>query len=110
MMRVAVPNGAEGAMFQIGKLFLARLVSTFGTAAIAGNAIANIVISIGNLPGMAIGTSMLTVIGQCVAYFLAYTTDIGVVCVWISMVCEWLCRGSFYIVRWRSGKWRKSSA
>ena len=53
-------------MFQVGKLLVAGLISSFGTAAIAANAICNNLGSISNIPGAAIGLGMVTVVGQCV--------------------------------------------
>ena len=66
ILRVGVPNGLENGMFQIGKLLVAGLITTFGTSAIAANAICNNVGSMSNIPGSAIGLAMITVVGQCV--------------------------------------------
>lgn len=66
ILRVGVPNGLENGMFQVGKLLVLNLISSFGTAAIAANAICNSVASFAVLPGGAIGLAMTTVVGQCV--------------------------------------------
>lgn len=66
IFRQGIPNGLENSMFQIGKLLVAGLITTFGTSAIAANAICNNVGSMSNIPGSAIGLAMITVVGQCV--------------------------------------------
>ena len=66
ILSIGIPNGLENGMFQIGKLLVAGLITTFGTSAIAANAICNNVGSMSNIPGSAIGLAMITVVGQCV--------------------------------------------
>lgn len=66
IMRMGIPNGIEGGMFQVGKLLVSRLVSSFGTASITANAIAGNLDSMITLPAQSIGISMLTVVGQSV--------------------------------------------
>ena len=50
----------------VGKLVLVRMVSTFGTASIAANAVGNSLTTLQVLPGNAIGLGMVTVVGRCV--------------------------------------------
>lgn len=66
IFRIAVPYGLESSMFQLGKILVLSLVSGFGTAAIAANAIGNYVAMFAILPGMALNFAMVTVISQCV--------------------------------------------
>lgn len=66
ILAVGLPNGLEGGMFQLGKLVLLRLVSTFGTVSIAANAVGNSLTTLQVLPGSAIGLGMITVVGRCV--------------------------------------------
>ena len=41
ILGIGVPNGLENSMFQLGKILVLSLVTQFGTAAIAANAVAN---------------------------------------------------------------------
>lgn len=66
ILRLGVPNGLENSMFQLGKILLLSLVSTFGTVSIAANAVANTVAQFQILPGMALGFALLTVVSRCV--------------------------------------------
>lgn len=66
ILNVGVPNGVENSMFQLGKIVLLSVVSTFGTTAIAANAIGNVISGIEILPGAAIGLGLITVVSQCV--------------------------------------------
>ena len=61
-----IPNGLENSIFQLGKLLVLSLVSTFGTAAIAANAVSGSIANFENIPGLAIGMAMVTVVSQCV--------------------------------------------
>lgn len=62
ILKIGIPSGIENGMFQIGKLLVSSLTATFGTAAIAANAVANSIAGFANIPGIA----MVTVIGRCI--------------------------------------------
>ena len=66
ILKIGIPSGVENGMFQIGKLLVSSLTATFGTAAIAANAVANSVAGFANIPGIAIGLAIVTVIGRCI--------------------------------------------
>lgn len=66
ILAIGVPNGLENSMFQLGKILVLSLVSTFGTYAIAANAVSNAIALFQILPGMAISLAITTVISRCV--------------------------------------------
>jgi putative MATE family efflux protein len=66
ILNVGVPSGLESSMFQFGRLATQRILPTFGTAAMAGNAIAGVINSFSFMPGMACGMALTTVVGQSV--------------------------------------------
>lgn len=66
ILGIGLPNGLENGMFQIGKIMVQGLIASFGTTAIAANAVANNVATMETLPGSAIGLALITVMGQCV--------------------------------------------
>lgn len=66
ILSVGVPSGLENGMFQFGKLALQSLVSTLGTASIAGFAVASNLVTLEYLAGNALGLGLITIVGQCV--------------------------------------------
>lgn len=66
ILSIGVPNGLENSMFQLGKILVLSLISTFGTYAIAANAVSNAIALFQILPGMAISFAVTTVISRCV--------------------------------------------
>ncbi len=66
MMKISIPTSIDGVIFQLGKLILQSLIVTFGTSAIAANAVANNIAGISNIPGSALGVVMIMVTGQLV--------------------------------------------
>ena len=66
ILRIGIPTGLENGMFQVGKLLVAGMITTYGTAAIAANAVCNNVTSMNNIPASAIGLAAVTVVGRCV--------------------------------------------
>lgn len=66
ILSVGVPNGLENSMFQLGKILVLSLVSSFGTYAIAANAVSNAIALFQILPGMSINLAVTTVIARCV--------------------------------------------
>lgn len=63
---IGIPNGIENSMFQLGKVLTQSLISTFGTAQIAANAVGNSLVSFQYSAGGAAGIAMVTIIGQCI--------------------------------------------
>jgi putative MATE family efflux protein len=66
ILNVGIPSGLESSMFMVGRLLTQRIFPVFGTAAMAGNAVAGVVNSFSFMPGSACGMALLTVVGQCV--------------------------------------------
>lgn len=66
ILYIGIPSGLENSIFQVGKILLSSLIAGFGTAAITANAVTG---SVGNfqlIPAGAVGTAIVTVVGQCV--------------------------------------------
>ncbi len=64
MMKISLPMTIDGVIFQIGKLVLQSLIATFGTSAIAANAVAYSVTGFACIPGSSLGIVLIMVVGQ----------------------------------------------
>ena len=65
ILSLGIPAGIENGMFQFGKLAIQSTVSTLATAAIAAQAMTNILENLNGIAAIGIGIGMITVVGQC---------------------------------------------
>lgn len=66
ILKIGIPTGIDGSVFQVGKLLVASLIAGLGTPSIAANAVTNTLSSIVVIPGCAMGLSLITIVGQCI--------------------------------------------
>ena len=62
ILQVGVPSGLENSMFQLGKILVLSLVASFGTSAIAANAVSNTVSSFQVLAAGAVNLGLIPVV------------------------------------------------
>lgn len=95
ILYIGIPNGLENSLFQLGKILLLSLVSTFGTSAIAANAVCSTITNFNVLPGMAINLALLSVASYCIGagdfdQTRYYTRKL--------MCFTWLCTGVVSVI------------
>ncbi len=66
ILAIGIPSGVENGMFQFGKLAIQSTVSTLGTAAIAAQAMTNIMENVNGVGAVGVGIGLMTVVGQCI--------------------------------------------
>ncbi len=92
ILAIGVPAGIENGMFQFGKLAIQSTVSTMGTAAIAAQAMANIMEMVNGIFGIGVGIGLMTMVGQAIGagrneeakYYMVKCTKIGFVGIAVS--------------------------
>ena len=92
ILAIGVPAGIEIGMFQFGKLAIQSTVSTMGTAAIAAQAMANIMEMVNGIFGIGVGIGLMTMVGQAIGagrseeakYYMVKCTKIGFVGIAVS--------------------------
>ena len=65
ILGLGIPSGIENSMFQPGKLAIQSTVSTLGTAAIAAQAMTNILENLNGIAAIGVGVGLMTIVGQC---------------------------------------------
>lgn len=92
ILAIGIPSGIENGMFQFGKLAIQSTVSAMGTAAIAAQAMANILEMVNGIFGVGVGIGLMTIVGQALGagrkeearYYIVKCTKIGLVGILVS--------------------------
>jgi putative MATE family efflux protein len=65
ILSIGIPYSLENGLFYLGRIIVLSLVATFGTAAIAANAVSGTIVMFQVLPGIAIGLGLTVIISRC---------------------------------------------
>lgn len=114
IMAIGIPAGIENGMFQFGKLAIQSTVSTMGTAAIAAQAMTNILENVNGIFGIGVGIGLMTVVGQCIGagrreeakYYIVKLTGVAWVGILVSCLLVWAITKP---VTWLAGMERASA-
>lgn len=66
ILNIAVPNGIENGIVQLGRVLLISIIAMFGTAQITANGVTNSLVMMAISFASAINFAIVTVVGQCV--------------------------------------------
>lgn len=66
VLKVGIPYGIENGLFQLGRVLVLSIVSTFGTMAIAANSVGYAIGIFSVLPGFAINLGLTAIVSRCV--------------------------------------------
>lgn len=66
IFRVGIPSGLENSLFQMGRVLIMSVVTTFSTPVRAANAVCNSITGVVVTPGSAVGLAAVAVIGQLI--------------------------------------------
>lgn len=66
ILSIALPNGIENGLFQLGKVIVSTFVAGYGTSQIAANGVTNSLSTLCYATEMAMQLGAVTVVGQCV--------------------------------------------
>lgn len=92
ILRIGIPSGVENGMFQFGKLAIQSTVSSMGTAAIAAQAMTNIMEMVNGIFGVGVGIGLMTMVGQALGagrkeeakYYIVKCTKMGMAGILVS--------------------------
>lgn len=66
ILNIGIPNGIENGIFQLGRILIISIITTFGTNQIAANGISSSLSLISITFASAINLAIVTVVGQCI--------------------------------------------
>ena len=92
ILTIGIPSGVENGMFQFGKLAIQSTVSSMGTAAIAAQAMTNIMEMVNGIFGVGVGIGLMTMVGQALGagrkeeakYYIVKCTKMGMAGILVS--------------------------
>jgi Na+-driven multidrug efflux pump len=66
LLTIAVPNGIENGLYQLGRILVISMIALFGTAQIAANGITQTLVMVSISYASAMNLAIVPIVGQCV--------------------------------------------